>query len=183
MCADPAWSSHSNVWTRPSNVHRDAGPKQNKRVSGNKSVNPGFSAATQSSARTPISIGKEPHSPEMSFYGMKALCEPPRWPTTPSIFVQGEPWSWALCLPARIPGSQVGVARQPHHSALGCFAFGVKRDPQMSRHCHSSNLSPKEFLEVDHKRVFLECYAIPCQGLQDSNISLNLGICFHGLRF
>lgn len=58
---------------------------------------------------------------------------------------RGEPWSWALCLPARFLGSRVGVARQAHHSALGCFAFGVKRDPQMSRHCHSSNLSPQEF--------------------------------------
>lgn len=114
--------------------------------------------------------------------GWKPCVSPPDDPRPCLYLCRGEPWSWALCLPARIPGSQVGVARQPHHSALGCFAFGVKRDSQMSRHCHSSNLSPKEFLEVDHKRVFLECYAIPCQGLQDSNISLNLGICFHGLR-
>lgn len=61
--------------------------------------------------------------------GWKPLWELPRWPTTPSVFVQGEPWSWALCLPARILGSLVGVARQAHHSAPGCFAFGVKRAP------------------------------------------------------
>lgn len=56
----------------------------------------------------------------------------------------GGPWSRALCLPARIPGSRVGVAGEAHHSAPGCFASEVKRAPQMSRHCHSSNLSPQE---------------------------------------
>lgn len=61
------------------------------------------------------------------------------------ICAGGEPWSWAICLPAGILGSRTGVARQDHHFTLECFAFGVKRDPQMSRHCHSSNLSPKEF--------------------------------------
>lgn len=90
---------------------------------------------------------KETHSPEISFFGMKALCELLGWPATPSVFVQGReggPWSRALCLPARIPGSRVGVAGEVHHYAPGCFASEVKRAPQMSRHCHSSNLSPQE---------------------------------------
>lgn len=58
---------------------------------------------------------------------------------------RGEPWSWVLCLPARILGSRAGVARQAFHSALWCFDFGAKRAPQMRWYCHSSNLSPQEF--------------------------------------
>lgn len=56
----------------------------------------------------------------------------------------GGPDPGALRLPARIPGSRVGVAGEAHRSAPGCFASEVKRAPQMSRHCHSSNLSPRE---------------------------------------
>lgn len=77
--------------------------------------------------------------------GWKPCVSSPDDPWPRLYLCRGEPWSWVLCLPARILGSRVGVARQAHHSALGCFAFGVKRNPQMSRHCHSSNLSPREF--------------------------------------
>lgn len=73
---------------------------------------------------------KESHSPEMSFCRMKALCELPWWPATSHVFVQrgGESWSWALCLPARILGSRVGVARQAHHFTLRCFVLWSKRE-------------------------------------------------------
>lgn len=77
--------------------------------------------------------------------GWKPCVSSPDDPRPRLYLCRGEPWSWVLCLPARFLGSRVGVARQAHHSALGCFAFGVKRDPQMSRHCHSNNLSPQEF--------------------------------------
>lgn len=77
--------------------------------------------------------------------GWKPCVSSPDDPRPRLYLCKGEPWSWVLCLPARILGSRVGVARQAHHFTLGCFAFGVKRDPQMSRHCHSSNLSPQEF--------------------------------------
>lgn len=77
--------------------------------------------------------------------GWKPCVSSPDDPRPRLYLCRGEPWSWVLCLPARILGSQVRVARQTHDSALWCFAIGVKRDPQMSRHCHSSNLSPREF--------------------------------------
>lgn len=54
VCADSAWSSHSRVWTRQGDAHRDTGLKQNKRVWGTVSVDPGFSTASQGSRRTPI---------------------------------------------------------------------------------------------------------------------------------
>lgn len=77
--------------------------------------------------------------------GWKKRVSSPDDPWPHLYLCRGEPWSRVFCLPARIPGSRVGVARQAHHSTLGCFAFGVKRAPQMSRHCHSGNLSPQEF--------------------------------------
>lgn len=61
------------------------------------------------------------------------------------ICAGGSPDPGSSALPAMILGSRLGVARQAHHSAPGCFAFGVKRTPQMSRHCHGNNLSPQEF--------------------------------------
>lgn len=122
--------------------------------------------------------------------GWKPCVSSPDDPRPRLYLCRGEPWSWVLCLPARILGSQVGVARQAHHSALGCFAFGVKRDPQMSQHCHSSNLSPQEFQRWATGGRFLERCAIPClSNLQHRNISVNLKIfwqCFaskHSLRF
>lgn len=55
-------------------------PHQNKTnlFRGNMSDDPGFSSATRGSGRTPMSMEKETHSPEMSFFGMKASCELPR---------------------------------------------------------------------------------------------------------
>lgn len=124
VCADPAWSSHSSVCAQ--------------RCSGEKKQ----TVLRKLVCRSRVQLGcgvlsevllcgwRKRHIPlKWVSLGWKPLWELPRWPTTPSVFVQGEPWSWALCLPARILGSLAGVARQAHHSAPGCFAFGVKRAP------------------------------------------------------
>lgn len=47
--------------------------------------------------------------------------------------------------PCQEPEESGWVARQASRSALWCFAFGVKRDPLMSRHCHSSEFHPRKF--------------------------------------
>lgn len=77
--------------------------------------------------------------------GWKPCVSSPDDPRPRLYLCRGEPWSWVLCLLARILGSRVGVARQAFHSALQCFVFRVKRAPQMRWYCHSSNLSPQEF--------------------------------------
>lgn len=104
--------------------------------------------------------------------GWKPCVSSPDDPRPRLYLCRGESWSWVFCLPARILGSQVGVARQAHHSALGCFAFGVKREAQMRRHCHSGDLWPEQWDTGDrHWRGELSYVSVIFQQILKSFVS------------
>lgn len=116
------------VLTRPdlptaASVLRDAAAKQNKPCWGNLSVDPGLSLAAEYWLRAPLWMGKETHSLEMSFFGMKAFVRAPEMTHDPVCICAGGALILGSLPPCQDPGESCrgGQTSPPFCPWVFCF--------------------------------------------------------------
>lgn len=175
VCADPAWSSHSGVWTRQSDVQRDAGSKQNKPVWENKSVNP----RVHRHLTGLLSRWRRSHIPlKWASAGWK-LCESSPDDPRPRMCLCRGVGSPDPELSASLPGSRgvgLGWPDKPTILPSGVLFCGVKE--RASDEPALSQWWPFTQAEVDHRRQLLEFLRDPVSMHSNNSVDLLSAVYF-----